>query len=379
MESVASESRPGLSRTKGLKALSEEEREQIENAMQPETAENAEKGENLDTFSKSLREISADLAGLSTQHTKGQSRDQLPMSLNSMSMHGDLMGKRRNKVDTSMGPMSKSSHRPSMGRERSNRTPRLGASLHAMRSRPSALRADDASTESFDTRSHGGKMVPYFEKLCWVCEQLDYPYEYADIVGSQFLGLEGASTVTHVDGHIPTMDELVEFLALGFICLADFADMIVLFIDDFQWVDSFSWKIFRVLCKRSKKMLMLCAMRSHDKQALRRLSTAANGHGEIQNQMIEISVLPLDFSEIQLLMAVVLGFSEKAIPESMCTEVFQRTGGLPVYVVQMLENMKRKKTVELGEDGMLKWTAAGLKDKVSNDATRKNQFLVFPY
>ena len=172
--------------------------------------------------------------------------------------------------------------------------------------------------------------------------------------------------MTHIDGHIPAMDELVEFLALAFICLADFADMVVLFVDDFQWVDSFSWKIFRVLCKRSKKMLMLCAMRSHDKQALRRLTNAANRQGEIQNQMIEISVVPLDFSEIQLLMAVVLGFHEKAIPESLCTDVFQRTGGLPVYVVQMLENMKRKKTVELGEDGMLKWTAAGLKDKVRN-------------
>lgn len=108
---------------------------------------------------------------------------------------------------------------------------------------------------------------------------------------------------------------------------------------------------------------MICAMRSHDKQALRRLSTAANGQGEIQNQMIEISVFPLDPSEIQLLMSVVLGFPEKAIPESLCTDVFQRTGGLPVYVVQMLENMKRKRTVEMGEDGMLKWTAAGLKEK----------------
>lgn len=114
-------------------------------------------------------------------------------------------------------------------------------------------------------------------------------------------------------------------------------------------------------------MLMLCAMRSHDKQALRRLSTAANRQGEIQNQMIEISMVPLDFSEIQLLMASVLGFPKKTIPETLCTDVFQRTGGLPVYVVQMLETMKRKKTVEIGEDGLLRWTAAGRKDQVSND------------
>lgn len=359
--------RPSLSRTKGesTTALAQLEREQLENIE-------IDTHEHLDVLSKSLREISADLAGLSSQKTKGQSRDQLPLSLKSMSMHGELVAKRRKKPDQALTAfLSKTTHRASMNTERSTRGPRFG-SVHTSRTRPSGSRADEEScADSCETRSQGGNFLPYFEKLCWVCERLGYPYEYADIVGSQFLGLEGASSVTHVDGHIPTMDELVEFLALGFICLADFADMIVLFIDDFQWVDSFSWKIFRVLCKRSKKMLMICAMRSHDKQALRRLSTAANGQREIQNQMIEITVFPLDPSEIQLLMSVVLGYPEKAIPESLCTDVFQRTGGLPVYVVQMLENMKRKKTIEMGKDGILKWNAAGLKEKVSNRTTNR--------
>jgi hypothetical protein len=218
---------------------------------------------------------------------------------------------------------------------------------------------DDVSVSSGEGR-HGGP-VPYFEKLCWVCEELDYPYEYADIVGSQFLGLDGASPVTNVDGHVPTMDELVEFLALAFICIADYADLSVIFVDDFQWVDSFSWKIFRVLCKRGKKQLLICAMRSHDKQALRRLSTAANQETTLRS--IEISLGPLDFSEIRSLMSNVLDHSEKAIPDVLCTDVFQRTGGLPVYVVQLLENIKRDKTVEL-EGGVLKWNEAGLREKV---------------
>ena len=112
---------------------------------------------------------------------------------------------------------------------------------------------------------------------------------------------------------------------------------------------------------------MLCAMRSHDKQALRRLSTAATRQSELQNHMIEISLVPLDFANIRSLMALVLEYEKKSIPESLCTDIFQRTGGLPVYVVQMLENIKRKGTVEVGEDGMLRWNAAGLKEKVSTN------------
>jgi predicted ATPase len=226
---------------------------------------------------------------------------------------------------------------------------------------------DDSSAASIDSGSHQNhktSSVPYFEILCWACEQLDYPYEFADIVGSQFLGLEGATPITHVDGHAPSMEELSEFLALAFICIADFAHLTTIFLDDFQWVDAFSWKIFRVLCQRGNKMLLICATRSHDKQALRRMTSAAALESQLQSQMIEISLGPLDFSEIRELMAAALDHKKSVIPDDLCSAIFQKTGGLPVYVVQVLENMKRTKAVELvGEE--LRWTHEGLRIKAS--------------
>ena len=266
--------------------------------------------------------------------------------------------------------LGQSLSRLSMARSLSvNKAPNTRQSIRQRRSFGINQLRDDSSATSFDASTvFTRKMmasVPYFEKLCWVCERLDYPYEYADIVGSQFLGLDGASPVTHVDGHVPTMDELVEFLALAFICIADYADLTVVFLDDFQWVDSFSWKIFRVLCKRGKKLLFMCATRSHDKQALRRLSTAASSQSQLQSQMVEISLGPLDFGEIRQLTAKILDHPESAVSENICADIFQRTGGLPVYVVQVAENMKRKKTVELDPYGVLQWTPEGLKEKVS--------------
>jgi hypothetical protein len=160
------------------------------------------------------------------------------------------------------------------------------------------------------------------------------------------------------------MDELVEFLAMAFVCLVDYSDLTIVFLDDFQWVDSFSWKIIRLLCQKGKDFLFLCATRSHDKQALRRLSSAASGMNQLQSQMVEISLGPLDFDEIRQLIAKGLDYPESAVSESLISDIFQRTGGLPVYVIQTLENVKRKETLELGPNGLLQWTAEGAKEQV---------------
>ena len=333
-----------------------------------------EDDKTVDTLSQSLRDIALDLAGPLPQRAAMKKPPGISLS---SSLHGDYysLSKRKSLNQADLGS---SVHRLTLGRTTSvalRMAPHKAQSVRATRStlpvRPAKEARDDASCQSVESNKSKHKKdetsLPYFEKLCWVCEQLDYPFEYADIVGSQFLGLDGASPVTHVDGHVPTMDELVEFLALAFICLADFADLTVVLIDDFQWVDSFSWKIFRTLGKRGKKLLMLCAMRSHDKQAMRRLSTAATRQSDLQNHMVEISLLPLDVPDIKVLMSRVLGHNKKLVPEGLCVDVFQRSGGLPVYVVQMIEDMKRRNTVEIGENGLLEWTALGLKEKVGTD------------
>lgn len=272
---------------------------------------------------------------------------------------------------TAKESLGQSLHRLSMARSASlSDSPARTQSMMKLsnnKQRSNRVAGDDSSHASYDPSLHTltkGGAVPYFEKLCWVCEQIQYPFEYADIVGSQFLGLDGANPVTHVDGHIPTMEELSEFLALVVICLANYADLVVVVLDDFQWVDAFSWKVFQLLSKKWNKLLLLCAARSHDKQALRRLSAAASGQSYTQQNMIEISLAPLDFPEIRTLIAKVLQHKESAVSDSFCSDIFQRTGGLPVYVVQALENIKRKKTVELDKNELLQWTAEGLKEKV---------------
>jgi hypothetical protein len=311
------------------------------------------------------------LGARGTESTNKSTRKQLfQLSLNDASRHSQRTGggsvrhllprssfcdgKVRRKSKIFEGNLSQSVHRRSFIAPDHSR-PVAKESVHTTH--------DDSSNESVQSQ-HKSSMVPYFEKLCQICEELDYPFEYADIVGSQFLGFECASPITHVDGHIPTMDELVEFLALAFISMISFAPVTIIFLDDFQWVDGFSWRVFREICSRYGKILLICATRSHDKQALRRISSAVTPDTQQQSQMIEVSLGPFDFMDIRELMANVLQQEQSTISDNLCSDIFQRTGGLPVFVIQLLENIKRMRTLEL-VDGTLQWTAEGLKQKVS--------------
>jgi hypothetical protein len=76
--------------------------------------------------------------------------------------------------------------------------------------------------------------VAYLSKLYWACSCIGYPPDYADFVGSQFLGLQSSHPVTHINGQVPVVSELVEFVVQMFMQLVKFFDLVLVFIDDFQ-------------------------------------------------------------------------------------------------------------------------------------------------
>ena len=208
--------------------------------------------------------------------------------------------------------------------------------------------------------------VPYLKKLCEVCQLIDYQYEYADIVGSQLLGLESANPITHVDGHVPSIDEVVEFLTKAYIQVTHFADLSIIFLDDFQWIDSLTWKVVRLLCERGKHMLLMGAMRSQETPALRRMSSVALWHGQMQSRIVEVSLGPLELDEVREMISKVLDYDESVIDDALCNDVYQRTGGLPIYLVELLESVKRNKAVAMDdESGRLRWTADAENEHVS--------------
>jgi class 3 adenylate cyclase len=225
----------------------------------------------------------------------------------------------------------------------------------------------DCSLSLASLKSTKSVNIPFLKKLCEICDDLNYPNEFADIVGSQLLQLEGAIPTTHIDGRIPSIDDIVEFLANAFMYLTESCDLAMIFLDDFQWIDSFTWKVIRVLCDKGKKIFIIGAMRSQETQTLRRMSSVGMWHTQMQSRkgIVEISIGPLEIGEVKQLMSRVLGYETAVIDEQLINDVFYKTGGITIYVIELLENIKRNQAVAVDkESGTLKWTQEAEKEQI---------------
>ena len=79
--------------------------------------------------------------------------------------------------------------------------------------------------------------IPYLEKMRWVCKDLGYEEEYADIVGSRLLDIEGADyNTTTVNGEVPTLDTVVDFLAQAFLRFTLHFGVVLVTADDIHWM-----------------------------------------------------------------------------------------------------------------------------------------------
>lgn len=214
--------------------------------------------------------------------------------------------------------------------------------------------------------SHKTVNIPYLKKLCDICEELDYPHEFADIVGSQLLGLDGANPTTHIEGREPTTDEVIDFLSDAFIRLTDECTLTIIFLDDFQWIDSFTWKVIRALCEKGKNMLIMGAMRSQETQALRRMSSVASWHTRMQSRkgIIEVNIGPLESGEVKKMISNILGYDESIIEDQFSQEIYSKTGGITIYVIELLQSIKKNRTVAVDkETGLLRWTPEAAREQ----------------
>jgi hypothetical protein len=151
--------------------------------------------------------------------------------------------------------------------------------------------------------------------------------------------------VTHIDGHVPMVTELVEFVvAQAFMTITDFADLIVVCIDNFQWVDSFTWKVTYPCTWTERQenvanLRYLCAIYVIARQA----SALTNP---------DSSELPLGYHPGALGLARKLknflaswGMMKVLLTSNFAPIYTKGQVGVPVYVIELLELIKRRNSV----------------------------------
>jgi predicted ATPase len=134
-------------------------------------------------------------------------------------------------------------------------------------------------------------------------------------------------------------------------------------LDDFQWIDPLSWKVIRSLKDARGNLVVVCAARSHDKQAMRRMSSEKIKGDELRLCTIDLG--PLDTSEMREMIAMGLGYEENAIDATFANDIYEQTGGLPMYAVEYVESIKRSNLTEMDSKGIVGWRESASGQRVS--------------
>eukprot|EP00547_Thalassionema_nitzschioides_P012246 CAMPEP_0194264558 /NCGR_PEP_ID=MMETSP0158-20130606/47648_1 /TAXON_ID=33649 /ORGANISM="Thalassionema nitzschioides, Strain L26-B" /LENGTH=92 /DNA_ID=CAMNT_0039004803 /DNA_START=713 /DNA_END=988 /DNA_ORIENTATION=- len=89
------------------------------------------------------------------------------------------------------------------------------------------------------------------------------------------------------------------------------------------------------------------AMRSQETQALRRMSSVASWHTRMQSRkgIIEVNIGPLESDEVKKMMSHILGYDESIIDDQLSQDIYQKTGGITIYIIELLQSIKRNNTV----------------------------------
>lgn len=202
----------------------------------------------------------------------------------------------------------------------------------------------------------------------FICQELNAPPEFEEVVGKRLLGLrETASAASKAKP--PNLGKVVDFLADAFIRCTQHADIVLLALDDVQWMDEMSWKVVQAIFERGENIFTLCGSRPPEES--NPLNVDSNfwsdlhGQYEKDGRYSELSLVPFSEPEVQEMIATTLQVEGHEIDSSFSQNVFTTSGGMPHYLSYVLDTIKRDHLTIRLENGMIGMKAsAGDSNKV---------------
>jgi len=214
--------------------------------------------------------------------------------------------------------------------------------------------------------SRNSTMSTDVTRFRFICEELNAPPEFVEVVGKRLLGLKSSGGVSNTGGSPPDLDKIVNFMADAFIRCTKHADLVLLALDDVHWMDEMSWKVVQQIFERGQNVLTLIGSRPPstnplmvDKTFLSELQNTYRDEG----RYLEISLQPFNETEVQQMIALALGIEVNEIDSSFWRNVFTTSGGMPHYLSYALETIKRNDLTVKLDNGLV-----GLKSSEGDDS-----------
>lgn len=223
---------------------------------------------------------------------------------------------------------------------------------------------DTLSLNSQSSQSSKGSTE--MTRFRFICHELNAPPEFMELIGKKFLGIrDGNDATTQHHSATPQIGKIINFMADAFVRCTKHANLVLLALDDVQWMDELSWKVVQTIFERAKNVLTLCGSRPPSSNLTMDPIFFSDLQGRFQKEgrYHEVSLAPFDESEVKEMIAETLRIRLDEVDVSLSRNLLTTSGGMPHYLSFIIDAIKRNNLTVRLENGMI-----GMENSTGDDS-----------
>jgi predicted ATPase len=213
----------------------------------------------------------------------------------------------------------------------------------------------ESTKSSDDTFSFIGKHSAVVERLRAICEDVDAPPEFAEIVSQHLQLVTDMNTPAQDDNSrsnekATASSSLVSFMAKVFLRCTEESSLVLIALDNVHQTDEMSWKVIQELFETGTKLLIFCTSRPLSTYSLavdKVFWSDLNDSYERKGRFVKFDLEPLSKEEVLSMIAMSVNVHEDEVSEDVLNDVFTQSGGMPQYVNELMETAKRHHSVDV--------------------------------
>lgn len=178
-----------------------------------------------------------------------------------------------------------------------------------------------------------------------LCREFDMPPSFLDHILGSLFGSEKKKSLNHGKTKPPSSRTMVSFLTRAFKRCTQDARLVVVALDDLHDADEYSWKVIRELYETTTNILFVGTSYPEDTRDMKVESNfwkELNGAHTKSGRFVTIGLDPLTREEITVMVMKTLGLRRKEVKGDVLNGVSIQSGGLPHFVNEILEHVKRQ-------------------------------------
>lgn len=185
-----------------------------------------------------------------------------------------------------------------------------------------------------------------------VCKELDMSTSFIEHALQSILGVDGSG---HSEKELakvkpPPAKTMVSFMARAFRRCTQDTKLVVVALDDLHHADDLSWKVIREIFETAHNVLFIGTSYPTDTCKLKidqDFWDALNNVHKKENRFVSMTLGSLNKEEVASMIMKMLGFQRKEVKADLLEGVTIQSGGMPHFVNEILEHIKRQMAVDI--------------------------------